>query len=82
VRPLFGGVIAEQAAVTIAPLLALGLALFAVVLTVRRLVAPAAFALAAAILMCGQSTLLMFMPLRIDHHGWQLAFLALTATAR
>ncbi|MDB5690899.1 MAG: hypothetical protein JWL91_2775 [Sphingomonas bacterium] len=77
VRPIFGGVIAEQAAVTIAPLLAFALALFAVALTVRRLIEPAAFALGAAILMCGQSTLLMFMPLRIDHHGWQLAFLAL-----
>jgi uncharacterized protein (DUF697 family) len=77
VRPIFGGVIAEQAAVAIAPLLALGLALLAVSLTVRRLIEPAAFALGAAILLCGQSTLLMFMPLRIDHHGWQLASLAL-----
>jgi hypothetical protein len=78
VRPLLGGIVAEQVAVTIAPLLALGVALFGVSLTARRLISPAAFALAAAILLCGQSTLLMFMPLRIDHHGWQLAFLALT----
>jgi len=81
VRPFAGGVIAEQTAVAIAPLLALGAALFALALAARRLVAPPAFALAAAILMCGQSTLLMFMPLRIDHHGWQLALLAWAVAA-
>lgn len=78
VRPFAGGIVAEQAAVAIAPLLALGATLFSLTTAVRRLVAPAAFALAAAILMCAQSTLLMFMPLRIDHHGWQLALLILT----
>jgi hypothetical protein len=81
VRPFAGGVIAEQTAVALAPLLPLGLALFALALAARRLVAPGAFAIAAAILMCGQSTLLMFMPLRIDHHGWQLALLAVAVAA-
>jgi hypothetical protein len=81
VRPFAGGVIAEQTAVALAPLIPLALALFALALIARRLVAPGAFALAVAILMCGQSTLLMFMPLRIDHHGWQLALLAATLAA-
>jgi len=76
-RPLFGGPVAEQAAVTVAPLFALGGALFSIALAVRRLVDPRAFALAALFLFFGQNALYMWMPLRIDHHGWQLALLAL-----
>ena len=77
VKPLFGGMIAAKAAVAIAPLLALGAALYALILAVRRLVAPQSYPLAAAILMCGQNATAMWMPLRIDHHGWQLAMLIL-----
>ena len=77
VKPFLGGAVAEKAAVAIAPLLALGAALYALILAVRRLVAPQSYPLAAAILMCGQSATAMWMPLRIDHHGWQLAMLIL-----
>lgn len=78
VRPFFGGAVAEMAAAAVAPLFALAATLYALAFTVRRLVAPASYALGAAILMCGQSTLLMFMPERIDHHGWQLGLLMTT----
>ncbi len=78
VRPFFGGAVGEMAAAAVAPLFPLCAAFFALAFTVRRLVAPASYALGAAILMCGQSTLLMFMPERIDHHGWQLALLMTT----
>ncbi len=78
VRPFAGGAVAEMAAAAIAPLFALGAALYALAFTVRRLVAPTTYALGAAILMCANSTLLMFMPERIDHHGWQLALLMTT----
>jgi hypothetical protein len=78
VRPFAGGAVAELAAAAIAPLLPLCLTLYAISAMVRRLVAPAAYPLAVAILMCAQSTLLMFMPERIDHHGWQLALLMTT----
>ena len=77
-KPFVGFGAAEKAAVAVAPLLPLGLAMTSLALTVRRLVAPAAFALGALLILCGQSALFMFMPLRIDHHGWQLALLALT----
>lgn len=77
VKPFFGGVIAEKAAVAIAPLLALGAAMYALTLSVRRLVSPQSYPLAVAILMCGGSAMGMWMPLRIDHHGWQLAMLIL-----
>ena len=76
-KPIFGGIVAEKAAVAIAPLLALGGAVYALALAVRRLVAPQAYPLAIAILLCAPSAVAMWMPLRIDHHGWQLAMLIL-----
>ncbi|GAA0735768.1 AcrB/AcrD/AcrF family protein [Sphingomonas japonica] len=69
---------AERLAVGIAPLLPLGVVILALGATVRRLVAPAAWPLAILFLLGCTATLLMFMPTRIDHHGWQLACLALT----
>jgi hypothetical protein len=79
--PLLGGAGAERAAVAFAPLIPMGVAMAAIAVTVRRLVAPQAFALAIAILLCAHSTRSMWAPLRIDHHGWQLAFLAVSMMA-
>jgi len=77
-KPFLGVVWAERWAAGIAPLLPLGIAMIAVALTVRRLIAPGAFAIGAGLVLCGQAALLMFMPMRIDHHGWQLALLMVT----
>jgi hypothetical protein len=74
--PIFGGRIAEQIAVAVAPLLPMLVAMAAISVTVRRLVAPIAFPLAIALLACAGSANGMWQPLRIDHHGWQLAMLA------
>ena len=74
--PLFGGALAEKVAVTLAPMLPMLAAMFAVAVAARRLLSPKAFALGIAILLCAQSVRGMWMPLRIDHHGWQLAMLA------
>jgi hypothetical protein len=79
--PLIGGAAAERWAIALAPLLPLLAALGAVAVTVRRLVSPYAFALAIAIFLCGHSVRNQFVPLRIDHHGWQLACLALAVMA-
>lgn len=76
-RPLVGDFTAQRIACAVAPMLAFAPALWAIVLTVRRLIHPRAYLIAFAILMCAQTTLFMWMPLRIDHHGWQLATLAL-----
>jgi|KBSSwiStaDraftv2_1062776.scaffolds.fasta_scaffold00104_14 hypothetical protein len=76
-RPLIGGAAAERWAVGIAPMFPYLLLLFSVGLTVRRLIDPRAYLLAFAALFFAGSTNGMFMPERIDHHGWQLAFLAL-----
>lgn len=78
IQPFAGGEQAARWACAIAPLLAMGAGLFGLMLTVRRLVAPGAYFLAAAILACAQTTLIMWTPLRIDHHGWQLATLIIT----
>jgi len=76
-RPLIGGPHAEQAAIAIAPMLPLLLLLFSLALTVRRLVDRRAYPLAFVALFFAGSGMGMFMPARIDHHGWQLALLAL-----
>jgi hypothetical protein len=74
-KPFFGGAVAEKIAIAIGPMIPLGVVFVGLGLTVRRLVAPASFIVAAAIFLCSYSALLMFMPTRIDHHGWQLAML-------
>ncbi|WP_375427971.1 AcrB/AcrD/AcrF family protein [uncultured Sphingomonas sp.] len=70
--------IAERWACGIAPLLPLAVVMVALVATVRRLVAPGAWPLALVLLPGAAATMLMFMPMRIDHHGWQLACLGVT----
>jgi hypothetical protein len=80
-QPLIGGPDAERAAAAVAPLLPMLVAFFAVAAAARRLVSPKAFALGVGLLVCAHSTRSMFAPLRIDHHGWQLAALALAMMA-
>lgn len=80
-RPLLGGPDAERWAVAIAPLLPYLVVLFALATTVRRLIDKRAWPLAfIALFFCGSANG-MFMPERIDHHGWQLAMLAVAVSA-
>jgi hypothetical protein len=76
-RLFTSGADAERIAITIAPLLPYLLLLFAIAVTARRLLHPAAYVLAFVALFSAGSTNGMFMPTRLDHHGWQLAFLGL-----
>jgi hypothetical protein len=80
-RPFLGGAGAERWAVAIAPLLPYLLLLFSLAITARRLVGRAAYPVALLTLFFAGSTNGMFMPERIDHHGWQLALLALSLSA-
>jgi hypothetical protein len=80
-RPLLGGAGAERWAVAVAPLLPYLLLLFSLALTARRLLGPTAYPLAFLALFFAGSTNGMFLPERIDHHGWQLALLALSISA-
>ena len=77
-RPFVGIFWAERLACGIAPLLPLSVAMASLSFTVRRLVSPVAWPLALVFLMLCTATMLMFMPERIDHHGWQLAALGMT----
>ena len=80
-RPFLGGAGAERWAVAIAPMLPNLLLLFSLALTARRLLGAAAYPLAFLGLFFAGSTNGMFTPERIDHHGWQLALLALNIAA-
>ena len=75
-RPWLGGAGAERWAVAIAPLIPYLLLLYALALTARRLIHPLSYPLALLAIFFAGSTNGMFMPERIDHHGWQLALLA------
>ncbi|SOB79708.1 hypothetical protein SAMN06297144_0691 [Sphingomonas guangdongensis] len=77
-KPLVGTAWAERLACGIAPALPLALAMAALAFTARRLIAPTAYPLALFVLFGAAAAMLMFMPMRIDHHGWQLALLSLT----
>ena len=74
-RPLMGEFRAEMWAAAIAPLIALLAGCFSLALITKRLVAAGAVPLALAALFFAGSAGGMFQPLRIDHHGWQLALL-------
>ena len=76
-RPFVGGADAERWAAAIAPLLPLLPMLFGLALITRRLVGPGAVPLALAAFLFARSASNMVQPLRVDHHGWQLAFLSL-----
>lgn len=77
-QPFVGTGWAERIACGVAPLLPLSLTMIGLSFTVRRLVSPLAWPLAIVFLLGCTVTLLMFMPERIDHHGWQLAMLSIT----
>ena len=76
-RPFLGGPDAERWAAAIAPLLAFLPMLFALGLITRRLVDKRAVPLVLMAMFFAGSVAGMVQPLRIDHHGWQLAFLAI-----
>jgi len=76
-RPFLGGPGAERWAVAIAPMLPFLLLLFSLALTARRFLGPTAYILVFTALFFAGSNNGMFTPERIDHHGWQLALLAL-----
>jgi hypothetical protein len=79
--PFVGRETAETIAAAAAPLLPMLVAMLAIALIARRMISPYAYLLALVFLSCGGSVTGMWQPLRLDHHGWQLAFLAWTAAA-
>jgi len=77
-RPFVGGADAERTAIAIAPMLPLLLLFFSLALIARRLIDRRAYPLLFITFFYAGSASGMFMPARIDHHGWQLALLTLS----
>lgn len=77
-RPFVGGADAERFAIAVAPMLPYLVLLFGIALTARRLIDPRAFLFPILAMMVAGLTNSMFMPTRIDHHGWQLALLSVS----
>src|SRR6059058_5473449 len=80
-RPFVGGAAAERWAVAIAPMIPYLLLLYSLGLTARRLLGPTAYIWTILGIFLAASTNGMFTPERIDHHGWQLALLALSVAS-
>jgi hypothetical protein len=77
-RPFVGGPEAERIAIAVAPMLPYLILLFGLAVTARRLIDPRAFFLPIVAMIVAGLTNSMFMPTRIDHHGWQLALLSVS----
>jgi hypothetical protein len=77
-QPFVGGPEAQLIAAGVAPTIPYLLLLFGVALTARRLIDPRAFLLPIVAMIVAGLTNSMFMPERIDHHGWQIALLSLS----
>jgi hypothetical protein len=77
-QPFVGGPKAQVIAAGVAPMLPYLVLLFGIALTARRLIDPRAYWLPIIALTLTGLTNSMFMPERIDHHGWQLALLSVS----
>lgn len=77
-KPLVGSALADRWACAFAPMIPLLLAMMMLAVTTRRLIGTRAYVLALPLLMFANDAMSMWAPLRIDHHGWQLAFLMTT----
>ncbi|HEY6916302.1 MAG TPA: AcrB/AcrD/AcrF family protein, partial [Allosphingosinicella sp.] len=75
-KPFLGGAMAEKTAISIAPFLPMAVTMTAIAVLCRRLLSPSAFIFGIVFLLCAHSVRGMWMPLRVDHHGWQLAALS------
>lgn len=75
--PLLGAGLAEKIAAALAPLLPAFVIFLALAQVVRRAVSRGAWPIALVAVVMGTGLGSNLMPMRIDHHGWQLAMLAL-----
>lgn len=79
--PLLGSAWAEKIIVAIYPLLVLGLAFFLMGGLLKRVAGPLVAVIAVLLLAVTFPVLIQFMPMRIDHHGWQIVMAALALYA-
>ena len=79
--PLVGSTTAETIAAVVIPLVTLGIVMLLVGLVTRRLLEQQAAILAALLSATSHVGLQQLQPLRVDHHGWQIAFALATVLA-
>jgi hypothetical protein len=80
--PLLGSVWAENVTMVAVPLLLLLATMITLGWMISRLVdAPGAAEIGPALMLFSPFTIMQFMPLRIDHHGWQILMAALASAA-
>ncbi|MGE4429191.1 MAG: hypothetical protein AB7E05_00450 [Sphingobium sp.] len=72
-RPVLGQAMAESIACAVVPLLTLGVIGFGLFAAVRRLTGNAVALLAVILLATSIAIVVQVSPMRIDHHGWQIA---------
>ncbi|MET0138221.1 MAG: hypothetical protein ABW192_07545 [Sphingobium sp.] len=78
-KPLLGTVRGEELALGIAPLLPLLPLMLALAFITRRLSdGGVGWVFAALLPLSAEMALSMYMPMRVDHHGWQLALTTIT----
>lgn len=77
-RPIFGQPVAEMAAGTAVPLLLLGWITCMLSRIATRIASREAGVAAALITLSSGALLLQLRPMRIDHHGWQIAMAVLS----
>lgn len=76
-RPLFGQPVSEMIAGTAIPLLLLGWISYMIALIATRISSREAGVAAALMTLSSGALLIQLRPMRIDHHGWQLAMAVL-----
>lgn len=79
--PLLGSAWAEKTILAIYPLLVLGIAFFLIGGLLKRIASPLVAVIAVLLLAVTFPVLIQFMPMRIDHHGWQIVLAALALYA-
>ena len=79
--PLLGPYAAETVTLTLVPMLLLGATMTTLAFAVRPLLGPAGAVLTALLVILIPSLLHQLGPMRIDHHGWQIAMAALCLLA-
>jgi hypothetical protein len=80
-RPIVGMAAAERVAAVVVPLLTMGIVMLLVGALARRLAGPRTIIVAMLMVALTAPLLGQLQPLRIDHHGWQIATGLLAATA-
>lgn len=80
-RPFLGQEVAELVTRNLVPLLTLGVAMALVSILSRKLLEPRSALLAVLATPFSVGVLAQLMPMRIDHHGWQIALALLMSLA-